>query len=76
MTNIVFSGWCQFGGGDKISDGQAIRMTILTNELCRCDGEEPVKTVYKNAWRKNPLKYLYAVIICFFIRRSYLRGHL
>ena len=54
--------WGHFGDGGKIADGQAGRTTIITNELRRRYGDEKVKTLNTNAWRKNPLKFLYASI--------------
>ena len=50
--------WGQFGGGGKIADGQAVRTTIITNELRRRYGDENVQTVNTNPWKKNPLKFL------------------
>lgn len=50
--------WGQFGDGGKIADGQAVRTTIITNELCRRYGESAVKTVNTNAWKKQPLRFL------------------
>lgn len=50
--------WGQFGDGGKIADGQAVRTTIITNELRRRCGDENVKTVNTNSWKKNPFKFL------------------
>ena len=54
--------WGQFGGGGKIADGQAVRTTIITNELRRRYGVDAVHTVNTNAWRKNPLRFLLSSI--------------
>lgn len=54
--------WGQFGDGGKIADGQAVRTTIITNELCRRYGESAVKTVNTNAWKKQPLRFLISSI--------------
>lgn len=54
--------WGQFGNGGKIADGQAVRTTIITNELRRRYGDESVKSVNTNAWRKNPVRFLLSSI--------------
>ena len=50
--------WGQYGDGGKIADGQAVRTTIITNELRRRYGDENVQTVNTNPWKKNPFKFL------------------
>lgn len=50
--------WGQFGDGGKIADGQAVRTTIITNELRRRYGNESVHTVNTNLWKKSPFKFL------------------
>lgn len=50
--------WGQFGDGGKIADGQAVRTTIITNELRRRYGDENVQTVNTNSWKKNPFIFL------------------
>ncbi len=60
--------WGQFGDGGKIADGQAVRTTIITNELCRRYGDDSVKTVNTNAWRKNPIRFLLSSI--YLLRKS------
>lgn len=50
--------WGQFGDGGKIADGQAVRTTIITNELRRHYGDDNVHTVNTNPWKKNPIKFL------------------
>lgn len=54
--------WGQFGDGGKIADGQAVRTTIITNELCRRYGADMVRTVNTNSWRKKPLRFLWSSI--------------
>lgn len=56
MSNIGI--WGQYGDGGKIADGQAVRTTIITNELRRRYGDSSVKTVNTNAWRKKPIRFL------------------
>lgn len=58
MKNNTIGVWGQFGDGGKIADGQAVRTTIITNELRRRYGDENVQTVNTNHWKKNPLKFL------------------
>lgn len=58
MHSVKIGVWGQFGDGGKIADGQAVRTTIITNELRRRYGEEAVKTVNTNAWRRRPLRFL------------------
>ena len=60
--------WGQYGDGGKIADGQAVRTTIITNELRRRYGEASVATINTNAWRKKPLRFLLASISL--LRRS------
>lgn len=54
--------WGQFGDGGKIADGQAVRTTIITNELRRRYGEHSVKNVNTNAWRRRPIRFLLSSI--------------
>lgn len=51
--------WGQYGDGDKIADGQAVRTTIITQELQRKYGAENVGIVNTNNWRKHPVKFLW-----------------
>ena len=60
--------WGQFGDGGKIADGQAVRTTIITNELRRRYGDTAVATINTNAWRKKPLRFLFSSISL--LRRS------
>ncbi|MBR4872940.1 MAG: glycosyltransferase family 4 protein [Clostridia bacterium] len=51
--------WGQFGDGvNKIADGQAVRTTIITEELKARYGEENIMVVNTNNWRKHPLRFL------------------
>ena len=48
--------WGQFGDGvNKIADGQAVRTTIMTNELKLRYGEENIAVVNTNGWKKHPV---------------------
>lgn len=51
--------WGQFGDGvNKIADGQAVRTTIITEELKARYGEENIMVVNTNNWRKHPIRFL------------------
>lgn len=52
--------WGQFGNGGKIADGQAVRTTIIKDELCRRYGKSSVRAVNTNAWKKRPLHFLFS----------------
>lgn len=58
MRKVKIGVWGQFGDGGKIADGQAVRTTIITNELRRRYGDAAVATINTNAWRKRPLRFL------------------
>ncbi|MBR3387858.1 MAG: glycosyltransferase family 4 protein [Bacteroidales bacterium] len=62
MYRVTIGVWGQFGDGGKIADGQAVRTTIITNELKRRYGNEAIKTINTNAWRKKPLRFLLSSI--------------
>ena len=49
--------WGQYGDGGKIADGQAVRTTIITQELQRKYSVENVGIVNTNNWRKHPVKF-------------------
>lgn len=51
--------WGQYGDGGKIADGQAVRTTIITQELQNKYGKENVCVVNTNNWRKHPVKFLW-----------------
>lgn len=55
--------WGQFGDGiNKIADGQAVRTTVITEELKKRYGEENIYVVNTNNWRKHPIKFLFRTI--------------
>lgn len=68
MAKYKIGIWGQYGDGGKIADGQAVRTTIITNELRRRYGDASVATINTNAWRKKPLRFLYSSILL--LRRS------
>ena len=51
--------WGQFGDGvNKIADGQAVRTTIITEELKARYGKNNIMVVNTNNWRKHPVRFL------------------
>ena len=54
--------WGQFGDGGKIADGQAVRTTIITEELKLRYGNENILVVNTNNWKKHPLKFLFDTV--------------
>lgn len=51
--------WGQFGDGGKIADGQAVRTTVITEELKNRYGAENLFIVNTNNWRKHPISFLW-----------------
>ena len=49
--------WGQYGDGGPIADGQAVRTTITTQELIKKYGNEEVRILNTNAWRKHPVRF-------------------
>ena len=58
MEKLTLGIWGQYGDGGKIADGQAVRTTIITSELKRRYGEENVRIVNTNSWRRHPINFL------------------
>lgn len=50
--------WGQFGDGGPIADGQAVRTTIITNELERKYGNDLVFRANTNNWKRHPASFL------------------
>ncbi len=57
MSKYIVGVWGQFGDGKQIADGQAVRTTIITDELKRRYGEANVITVNTNQWKKRPISF-------------------
>lgn len=55
--------WGQFGSGEKIADGQAVRTTIITQEIIKRYGRSTIKIVNTNGWSKNPILFLIKSIL-------------
>jgi glycosyltransferase involved in cell wall biosynthesis len=60
--------WGQFGDGGQIADGQAVRTTIITNEIINRYGKRNVKILNTNGWLKNPITFFLKSV--FLIARS------
>ena len=58
MSKFNIGVWGQFGDGGKIADGQAVRTTIITEELKLRYGEESILVVNTNNWKRKPFKFL------------------
>lgn len=58
--------WGQFGDGGQIADGQAVRTTIITNELKDRYGENNIKVLNTNRWKYNPISFLIKTLILIF----------
>ena len=54
--------WGQFGDGGPIADGQAVRTTIITNELIARYGKQNLYIVNTNGWKRKPFRFLYCTI--------------
>lgn len=54
--------WGQFGDGGKIADGQAVRTTIITEEIKKRYGAENIAIVNTNNWRRHPVSFLFKTI--------------
>ncbi len=49
--------WGQYGDGGTIADGQAVRTTIITEELKKRYGNENISIVNTNNWKKHPFRF-------------------
>lgn len=58
MSKYKIGIWGQFGDGGKIADGQAVRTTIITQEVKARYGEKNVLVVNTNKWKKHPFRFL------------------
>ncbi len=68
MSKYKIGVWGQFGDGGKIADGQAVRTTIITEELKNRYGSEKILVINTNNWKKHPIKFLFntvkLVVLC------------
>ena len=65
--------WGQFGGeGHVLADGQAVRTTIISNELIERYGAENVIKVNTHNWKKRPLAFLYESLRLIAVSRNIL----
>lgn len=58
--------WGQYGDGNKIADGQAVRTTIITQELLNRYGENNVICLNSEGWNKHPFSFLFKTIRLYF----------
>ena len=58
MSKYIIGVWGQFGDGKQIADGQAVRTTIITNELKLRYGKDNVTTANTYQWKKRPVSFL------------------
>lgn len=58
--------WGQFGDGEVIADGQAVRTTIITEELKKRYGSNNIEIVNTANWKKHPLSFLFKTIKLYF----------
>ncbi|HEY5556699.1 glycosyltransferase family 4 protein [Acetobacterium sp.] len=49
--------WGQFGDGGQIADGQAVKTTIIANEIKGRYNPENVKVLNTNNWKGNPISF-------------------
>ncbi len=54
--------WGQFGDGGLIADGQAVRTTIITDEIVNKYGVNNVSILNTNGWKRNPFSFFYRTI--------------
>lgn len=58
--------WGQFGDGEVIADGQAVRSNIILDELKQKFDVNKIYIVNSNNWIRNPLKLLYKTLVLLF----------
>lgn len=58
--------WGQYSNGRVIADGQAVRTTIIANELINRYGSNAIRIIDTENWQKNPLFFLFNTIKLFF----------
>ena len=52
--------WGQYGApGQKIADGQAVRTTVVTQELENRYGKDSIGIANTNGWKKRPFAFLW-----------------
>ena len=54
--------WGQYGDGGKIADGQAVRTTIITNELKMRYGNENVICANTNGWKQKKISFFFQCV--------------
>ena len=65
--------WGQFGGeGHVLADGQAVRTTIIYEELRKHYGEDTIAIVNTHNWKQNPITFLFKSIKLIMLSRNFL----
>lgn len=54
--------WGQYGDGGQIADGQAVRTTIVTQELKKRYGEDNIRIVNSNNWKSHPISFFFKTV--------------
>ncbi len=54
--------WGQLGDGGPIADGQAVRTTIITQEMKARYGEENLMILNTNGWKRHPFSFLFGTV--------------
>jgi hypothetical protein len=49
--------WGQFGSGGQIADGQAVRTTIITQEIIERYGKDKIRILNTNNWSRHPILF-------------------
>lgn len=63
MAKYQIGIWGQYGDpGTRIADGQAVRTTIITEELERRYGKEQICIANSNRWKNHPFRFLFRCI--------------
>lgn len=65
MSNKIYKIgiWGQFGSGEQIADGQAVRTTVITKEITERYGRENIKILNTNNWSKKPISFFLKSIL-------------
>lgn len=59
MAKYKIGIWGQYGDpGVRIADGQAVRTTIITQELEKRYGQEQICIANSNRWKKHPFRFI------------------
>ena len=63
MAKYKIGIWGQYGDpGTRIADGQAVRTTIITQELKQRYGQNQICIANSNRWKKHPLRFFFRCV--------------